>query len=578
MTQANNRHIIKKQVFEVEVVGEAKAQEVQNKLGAIFQSKVLPLLNETLNKLSPPNVLHRIERLEIDLGQLRLSHLEEDIAQQVKTVLAKSLQSSIAEVDATPSAKALEQLQVQEVMPKLKLALRAILNERLPGDDSLDTLLARIKAVDLGLGREHQAMVDKLKASLIGLLKAKGSLNNVVDSAEALLDQAQNAVAVQQSSNKTRGATSEIWTFFMETGRLPWWAQASSNLLENALLATLEQHSEWLLAQLNKYYQSSNTRQRLITTFSNEVLLKISEHYTNAQALLDLVQVLQKNLPSIAQGLKGNLARTRYFFWELVLLTLAEATPPKPTLFLQNFVWSLAQNSQPSRKATEVTQLLMKVAPVKVHNVAVDWEVIWADNNDEPATKDRAKPVPKNANNEPISPPLQKQFSASEELYIDNAGLVILWVFLSNFFKNLKWVEDKKFKTVDLQHRAAWMLQYLVDGGVEPPEYVLPLNKLLCGIPINQALEPQLPLTEEEQADADLLMEAVLEYTKGLGSISEEGFRQSFLQREGVITPQNNGYLLQVEKETFDILLTRLEWSYQVVKLPWMPKAIFVEW
>lgn len=573
MTQANNRHIIKKQVFEVEVVGEAKAQEVQNKLGAIFKNKVLPLLNETLNRLSPPNVLHRIDSLEIDLGQLRVNHLEEDIATQVQKALTKSLQSSIAQADTVPSAEALEQLQAQEIMPKLKVALRVILNQRLPGDDSIDTLLARIKAIDLGLGREYQAVVDKLKEALMDLLKAKGSIDDALDNADVLVDK---AIGNEPIPKQNTGAKSEIWTFFMETGRLPWWAQASPNLLENALLASLEQHPEWLLAQLNTYYQDPNTRQRLITAFSDEALLKIGEHY--APTLLDLVHALQKNLPAIAQLLKGNWARMRYFFWELALPTLTETTTytPKSTLFLQNFVLGLAQHSQPLRKATEVTQLLAKTTPIKVNNVAIDWEGLWAD--DEQAAKESPKPVPNNAAEGLKSPPLQKSFSASDELYIDNAGLVILWVFLGNFFKNLDWVEGKEFKTVELQHRAAWMLQYLVDGSTEPPEYVIPLNKLLCGIPIDQALNPQLPLTEEEQADADVLMEAVLEYAKGLGSISAEGFRQSFLQREGVITPQNNGYLLQVEKETFDILLTRLEWSYQVVKLPWMPKAIFVEW
>jgi hypothetical protein len=510
------------------------------------------------------------------LGQLRVNHLEEDIATQVQKALIKSLQGSIAQTDTASSAEVLEQLQAQEVMPKLKVALRAILNQRLPGDDSIDTLLARIKAIDLGLGHEYQAVVNKLKEALMNLLKAKGSIDDALDNTEALVDKAIGPEPPKQNT----GTKSEIWTFFMDTGRLPWWAQATPTLLENTLLASLEQHPKWLLTQLDKYYQDPNTRQRLITAFGDETLLKISGHYAQAPVLLDLVHALQKNLSAIAQVLKGNWARMRYSFWELALLTLSEraAKSATPELFLQSFVLGLAQNSQPLRKATEVTQLLAKAAPIKVKNVAIDWASIWTSNNDQQTAKEPPTWAPNKAVDAPKSSPLQKQFSASDELYIDNAGLVILWVFLGNFFKNLDWVEGKEFKTIALQHRAAWMLQYLVDGSVEPSEYVLPLNKLLCGIPINQALEPQLPLTEEEQADADVLMEAVLEYAKGLGSISAEGFRQSFLQREGVITPQNNGYLLQVEKETFDILLTRLEWSYQVVKLPWMPKAIFVEW
>ncbi|EAY31821.1 contractile injection system tape measure protein [Microscilla marina] len=601
MTPTNHRHVIKKQVFEVAVAGEEKAQAMQNNLGAIFQKRILPLINETLNRLSPPNVLHRIDKLEIDLGQIRANHLEEDIAQQVKRVLEKVLQKGIAQAEATHPAEDLEQLQAQEIMPLLKRGFRALLNDRLPGDASLDTLLARLKALDLGLGNEYAAVVDKLKAALVNLLKAKWAnlpatgtaqgLDELLGDVDTWVDQTPQSLTKKPS--KRGGADPEILVFFLDTGRLPWWAQASPSLLENALLATLEQHPEWLLDQLNKYYQTAQGRQRIIATFNDEVLLKLSAHYADPQDLLPLVRALPSSLPAMATALDYNFARLRYLFWELALLTLSgqAAHSPKRPRFLQNFLLTIAQGATPPQKVNEVVTLLAKAPPMVSGVPSIDWGKVWAEADVEPLTetevdiesltetKEQAQTQVQAVDKEAVAEPLlQKQFAASDEVYVDNAGLVILWVFLGNFFKNLDWVEDKKFKTPALQHRAAWVLQYLVDGATEPPEYVLPLNKLLCGIPIDQAIEPQLPLTQEEQADADLLMEAVLEYAKGLGSISVEGLQQSFLQREGVLTQPNNSYLLQVEKETFDILLTRLEWSYQVVKLPWMPQAIFVEW
>ncbi|WP_299464198.1 contractile injection system tape measure protein [uncultured Microscilla sp.] len=576
MTYAHHRHIIKKQVFEVAVAGEEKAQDIHDQLGAIFQRKVLPLISETLDRLSPPNVLHRLDTLEIDLGQVRVNHLEEDVAQQVQAVLAKLLQASLAKAEAVYPAQELEQHQAQEVMPRLKAAFRALLNERLPGDTSLDTLLARLKAIDLGLASEYAVTVERLKTALIDLLKAKGGFDQLLGEADDWVNEAQ--AKAESKQNKGTGAASEILVFFLDTGRLPWWAQATPDLLEKALLATLEQHPVWLHTQLNKYYKTSTGCKRIIATFSDEGLLELGASYTTSQYLWPLVQALQKSLPSLAILLDYDLARLRYLFWELALLTLSGQAPrsPKGTLFLQNFVLTLAQGATPPRKATEVVTLLAQAPLVVADAPAIDWGEVWAEADLEPMLE-TTKVQAVDEEDEPL---LQKKFTASDEIYIDNAGIVILWVFLTNFFKNLDWLEDKQFKTVELQHRAAWMLQYLVDGTTEPPEYVLPLNKLLCGIPIEQALEPQAPLTEEEQADAQVLIEAVLEYAKGLGNISVEGLQQSFLQREGVLTQPNNsnGYLLQVEKETFDILLTRLEWSYQVVKLPWMPQAIFVEW
>ncbi|MEO1401775.1 MAG: contractile injection system tape measure protein [Cyanobacteria bacterium J06635_1] len=40
----------------------------------------------------------------------------------------------------------------------------------------------------------------------------------------------------------------------------------------------------------------------------------------------------------------------------------------------------------------------------------------------------------------------------------------------------------------------------------------------------------------------------------------------------------NDHWLLQIERETYDILLDQLPWSIRVVKLPWMPKLLYVEW
>jgi len=228
---------------------------------------------------------------------------------------------------------------------------------------------------------------------------------------------------------------------------------------------------------------------------------------------------------------------------------------------LQNWSISLSENS-PSKEISSLLETVLEAQNLKV---------TWQDNLELLPNKN-TKPL------EQSPAPVHKKFSQSEEIYVDNAGLVLLWIFFKNFFKNLDWLEDKSFKGLFEQHRATWMLQYLVNNQTEFPEYALPLNKVLCGLRVNQSIEPLEALTEEEQAAGDQLLEVVLNYTQGLGNLSKEGFQQAYLQREGVLTRQNNGYLLQVEKETFDVLLTRLEWTYQVVKLPWMDQAIFVEW
>ena len=53
---------------------------------------------------------------------------------------------------------------------------------------------------------------------------------------------------------------------------------------------------------------------------------------------------------------------------------------------------------------------------------------------------------------------------------------------------------------------------------------------------------------------------------------------QSFLQRPGWLGRSERGWLLRVEPASFDLLLTSLPWTLSLVKLPWMPQPLHVEW
>ncbi|HRF39189.1 MAG TPA: contractile injection system tape measure protein, partial [Saprospiraceae bacterium] len=63
-----------------------------------------------------------------------------------------------------------------------------------------------------------------------------------------------------------------------------------------------------------------------------------------------------------------------------------------------------------------------------------------------------------------------------------------------------------------------------------------------------------------------------------LGSTSPDGLRGNFLVRDGKLTRTDLGRLLQVEAQSYDLLLDRLPWGINMVKLPWMEDMLFVEW
>ena len=71
---------------------------------------------------------------------------------------------------------------------------------------------------------------------------------------------------------------------------------------------------------------------------------------------------------------------------------------------------------------------------------------------------------------------------ADDELVIDGAGMVLLWPFLETLFSRLELLtQERLFGDEAQRQRAMALLGFLVDGDGDPPEWRLTLAKLLCG-------------------------------------------------------------------------------------------------
>ena len=166
----------------------------------------------------------------------------------------------------------------------------------------------------------------------------------------------------------------------------------------------------------------------------------------------------------------------------------------------------------------------------------------------------------------------------SNKTIVENAGLCILAPFLPAFFNRLGFTENGKFKSKSLAYRALYLLQYLVNNRQRNYEYALQLNKLLCGLKIQEPISAYKRLTMLERNEAADLSASVISHWKALKSTSQKGFQLSFLQRKGILTERENLWTLQVEKNSYDLLLDSIPWSFNIIKLPWMNKMIQVEW
>jgi hypothetical protein len=177
-----------------------------------------------------------------------------------------------------------------------------------------------------------------------------------------------------------------------------------------------------------------------------------------------------------------------------------------------------------------------------------------------------------------IKTPLNLTFSDADELYIDNAGLVILHPFLRHFFERLELLEDKQFKDMAARQRAVGLLQYAVSEDPSSPEYLLPLNKVLCGMELDEVFDFGPPVTETEAEECTNLLTAAIANAPILKNMTINGLRGTFLLRPGVLSSRDGAWLLRVERETYDVVLDRFPWTMQWVKLPWMDTPLRIEW
>lgn len=171
-----------------------------------------------------------------------------------------------------------------------------------------------------------------------------------------------------------------------------------------------------------------------------------------------------------------------------------------------------------------------------------------------------------------------KMESDKDQLYIANAGLVILSAFLPRYFTTLEMLDDKQFKSDEAARRAPLLLQYLATQQTETPEYLLVFNKILCGLSIHDPVPFSIELTDKEKELSKFLLNSVLQNWELMKNSSIENFRGAFLLREGRLVEENQRWMLHVEHKPYDVMLEHLPWTISMINLPWMKKRIEVEW
>jgi hypothetical protein len=397
--------------------------------------------------------------------------------------------------------------------------------------------------------------IDRLELDL-GTLDERELERELVARVQAALRPALAAQVAASGSSSRADAWLELIETFARTGSLPWWADAAApRLLEDGLRYLLANAADRLARLMRRLVGAPGPLQRLIDHLPDDVLALLAAALAPA---LPAAQIEHLSALLRDSGAAGWGARRRRSVWGAVLRVAGASGQHMDAAALYGSVLRRVAAERGIGYAALLAEL-----PNDALLAALNGAETTSPAPDVPAAPDDE---------------YDRGVEDADALYIGNAGLVILWPFLPDFFAGLGLVAGERFIGPAAQQRAAGLLQHLATGEVTFAEYLLPLNKLLCGLELEAVFDFGEPLEDAEAAACAKFLGAVIAQAPILRDMSLPGFRGTFLLRQAALSARDGAWLLRVERQTYDVVLERFPWGWEWLRLPWMDAPLRVEW
>jgi hypothetical protein len=572
------RHLVRRGILEVVSIDGATARALGHRVEALALGPLCRALDQALERHDDGNGLVSIARLELDLGTVPLSDLDTALPDAFAQALPAALTKALAVVrngaaqEASAAAHLDTTTRAAETLVSLARTGRPPWWYDGPGTAAPTTLLADSLAQLVALAPERARAVLR---EVLGEPQARSRLSLHLDDAgiarcaALLVGQgggggslpARRDAGVDGVENATQALLRELDAGFAPTAAgLLLSATRRRRLIRDALLAArlgppadLEELARTLRARFAAVDHSSSPardaaagsargtrpgRQELAVA-----LHRAAERLGDAGLLLRILAASADGLPvaavdSASTALDGLIAAG----------TEQVVDPVRLAAVLQPFL---------TAGAVDAAALEPALAPLRRRLLAAE---LTSATGSRPAS---------------TSPP-----ASAGGIAVDNAGLCLLWPFLPTLFAQLALLDEARqcWRDAVAAHRAVALLDHLVTGEPAVDEARLPLAKVLCDLPLDAVHDPGEPVDTTERLALDGFLQAMLEHCRPLGQLSVEGLRGSWLLRPGFIEQRDGLPLLRVERRGYDILLDRLPWPREWVRLPWMPLPLRVEW
>lgn len=367
--------------------------------------------------------------------------------------------------------------------------------------------------------------------------------------------------------------------YFLEHGCLPWYASVDNQTDFHDGLLLITSQPVWLTRLIDLIESDSHTFDRLLYQANENVILSI---VIRSGLETDLVITLRKFLTEIINRLKATsgLALTDDGTKYVVFSILLRATLEARKVEMQKITWD--------SYFSKVVHLTVR----KFSGNGIDRLLVVLDESGFENFKEKAHACIQLYSHEhgdvfraeesmaglSLLRTQRVARLADDGLFIGNAGLVFLHPFLSLLFENAGYIHNKAWTSLQHKQRALAITQFMIAGSDEFPEFDLALNKILIGYPMENTLPADIRLSRFEKQEATDVLKSMIRHWRALKNTSLESLQSSFLRREGKLLLAESGWRLQIEHKTTDILLTRMPWSFSIIKTPWMDLKLSVEW
>lgn len=668
---AEQQHIIRQQVLELEFTGETDTEAIQEEVITLFNKAVLPMLDRFFSAYSNAHEIDQIARLELDLGEISPAHLEMEFLNKLADALDEQLEQLCgrptlsddpdelaAQLGLSPNAfnSDASGTKIDDLTAFFEKYNRNQLTES--DSENLSNLEAQTLEID-------EVEAQKRRNELIRFFEQQSQMDEFTDDGDDSDDVEEEEedelepIRVEINFQSPEDADSEMISvlqnetddelndevvlptdqviteqllqsnrnlllYFLQTGLFPWWAKSNSIIqLEKAVTELVQYHPDVLRTDLFTWLKHKAVVKRLVATFSDDYLTKLitlffppDQNIKEAEQLLSILtrqsfisernrflvwEELFQEIHFVSQGLVGVPAR-----WIQVVFQVTEtiATSSAKSVVQGKLLATIESLFQLGKRDADWLRLSQLAKRFDKDSISQQW---FSDEQSESSEVERSTPVLEDSTQQkelidlvnelqrtnalqqskdndksaiiPQVPLTIDPFSESEKLYVRNAGIVLLWPFLERYFEKNELMVNGDFIHQAAREQACWLLQQLILGpDRELFEPHLALHKVLVGMQPESPVNAPEVMTDEQQLLMDELLTAVMEHVPAWKNLTVANLRKAYLQREGALSARDGQWLLQVKRETYDVLLDKLPWPIQLIRLPWLDHLLVVEW